>query len=501
MEKKDKRKKILKVSGLIGLFLIVFGLSYALFTVTLNGTKKVKIKTGKLELQLLDSNNNPIYITDQNNTTSYEINLDNQVPVSDEVGLDSTAFEFKLKNSGSVKASYTIYLDDVALESGEERIDDEYIRYSLTKNGSEENPQALSSRELDKGTIEATNTTNEYTLKIWIAEDADNAAMDKVFNATLRVEGTQYVAPESSYGTKIAEGQITSTITATYYQPEDTGYNSRNKVKRMSNVKKIDNEETYEGGTLVISGTGAIPTREDYEEDINRVSLELFLAGKDLGEVTLDSYGYPIWSDDFVYKYNPSTLVIGDGIESIGAYAFAFIESLNNVKFPKTLSVIGESAFCELPLTNVEFEEGLKTIERYAFDHTLLTSVVLPSSLEMLEDGAFYGTNVEEFVLPPKVKILSESVLGSCYSLRRISLNNVEEIESNALSDAAIEELYLSKNIKSIESGAFGGYYGKTKRIYCETQAVADMIESSNAITYGPEMEKVNIIVDPTKFE
>ena len=43
--KKDKRKKILKISGLIGLFLLVFGLSYALFTVTLNGTKKVKVKT------------------------------------------------------------------------------------------------------------------------------------------------------------------------------------------------------------------------------------------------------------------------------------------------------------------------------------------------------------------------------------------------------------------------------------------------------------------------
>ena len=201
MDKKDKRKKILKVSGLIGLFLLVFGLSYALFTVTLNGTKKVKVKTGKLELQLLDSNNNPIYITDQNNTTSYEINLDNQVPVDDETGLSTQAFEFKLKNSGNVKAKYTIYLDDVALEEGESRIDDQYVKYSLTKNGTESTPALLSTtvteneRQLDKGTIETDNTTNEYTLKIWIAEDATNEAMDKVFNATLRVEGTQYVAP------------------------------------------------------------------------------------------------------------------------------------------------------------------------------------------------------------------------------------------------------------------------------------------------------------------
>ena len=57
----NKKNKVLKALGLVGVFLMVFGLSYALFQVTLNGTKKVKIKTGKLELQLLDASNNPIY--------------------------------------------------------------------------------------------------------------------------------------------------------------------------------------------------------------------------------------------------------------------------------------------------------------------------------------------------------------------------------------------------------------------------------------------------------
>ena len=249
MDKKDKRKKILKVSGLIVLFLLVFGLSYALFTVTLNGTKKVKIKTGKIELQLLDKNNNPIYSTSNNVETSYEINLDNQVPVSDEEGLESTAFEFKLKNTGNLKANYTIYLDDVALETGESRIDDEYIRYSLTKNGSEENPRGLSSRELDKGTIEADNTTNTYTLKIWIAEDATNEAMDKVFNATLRVEGTQYVAPASPY----AKGTFASAIYKKGVVGEydaitakvPNGFNSENEESGLYKYTDSDNTTTY----------------------------------------------------------------------------------------------------------------------------------------------------------------------------------------------------------------------------------------------------------------
>ena len=198
--KKDKRKKILKVSGLVGLFLLVFGLSYALFTVTLNGTKKVKVKTGKLELQLLDENNQDI--TDSNNA-GYSINLENQVPVDDETGLGTQAFAFKLKNTGTIDAKYTIYLDDVALETGEDRLPDSAVRYSLTKNGSEENPSDLTNigtnpnRKLDEGVIKQ-DTTNTYTLKVWIDEDAGNEAMDKVFNTTLRVEGAQYTSPFKS---------------------------------------------------------------------------------------------------------------------------------------------------------------------------------------------------------------------------------------------------------------------------------------------------------------
>ena len=248
MKEESKKKKILRISGLIGLFLIVFGLSYALFTVTLNGTKKVKIKTGKLELQLLDSNNNPIYITDQNTTTSYEINLDNKVPVSDEVGLDSTAFEFKLKNSGSVKAKYTIYLDDVALEEGESRIDDQYIRYSLTKNGSEDSAQALASRELDKGTIEADNTINTYILKIWIAEDATNEAMDKVFSATLRVEGTQYVQTgpfeDGTAAAQLYANGVVAEYNATTAKVPN-GFDSENEEDGLIKYTDAEGTETY----------------------------------------------------------------------------------------------------------------------------------------------------------------------------------------------------------------------------------------------------------------
>ena len=443
MEKKDKRKKILRVSGLIGLFLIVFGLSYALFTVTLNGTKKVKIKTSKLELQLLDKNNNPIYITDQNNTTSYEINLDEQVPVSDEVGLDSTAFEFKLKNTGNIKASYTIYLDDVALESGEERIDDEYIRYSLTKNGSEESPQGLTSRELDTGSIEADNTTNEYTLKIWIAEDATNEAMDKVFNATLRVEGTQYVAPPTSeYGVEIASTQLTETITATYYQPDGTGYNT-NQVKRMSNVKKIDNEETYEGGILVISGTGDMPD----DEIFGCSPVQLFLAG-----VSTSEEFESLWdeeNEEYTFKYNPNYVVIEEGVTNIADFSFNYVSSITNIQLPSTIRTLGSSSLDTYSLISVNLPEGLESIDSDALADYKGNSIVIPSTVTLISQYAF--------------------------------------------ENAELSTIYLASTSLQLYNGSFTSLINLQK-IYVKTQTIADIVTNS-----GIPSNKVE--VDPTKFE
>ena len=440
MDKKDKRKKILKVTGLIGLFLLVFGLSYALFTVTLNGTKKVKLKTGKLELQLLDENN--IDITDSNNA-GYSINLDNQVPVDDTTGLGTEAFTFKLKNTGTIDARYTIYLDDVALETGENRLPDSAVRYSLTKNGSSDNPQDLTSigtnpnRKLDEGVIKQ-DVTNTYTLKVWIDEEAGNEAMDKVFAATLRVEGTQYVAPPASeYGEEIASIQLSENITATYYQPEGTGYNN-NSVKRMSNIKKIDSETTYEGGTLVISGVG------DFSSSAHNALFQ-FLA--DIGP-----------DDDFEgYKYNPKELIIQEGVTNLADHAFEYIFSIEKVLFPSTLEEIGKGAF-----------EGCSSLEH----------VLIPNTITYIDAGAFSGTALVEFRFGSGIETIPEDgIFNSC--------NNMKTI-------------YLTSSIKQIKRHGFSDLPDNSV-IYCESQEVADLFVDGYEGNYSSS--KTQVIVDPTKFE
>ena len=93
-ENKNTRKnKIIKVTALLGLFLLVFGISYALFSVVLEGTKKNKISTGTLSLKLTDLEGN-----DEKNMSegTMAINLENAYPMSNEEGLEQTSYEFKI---------------------------------------------------------------------------------------------------------------------------------------------------------------------------------------------------------------------------------------------------------------------------------------------------------------------------------------------------------------------------------------------------------------------
>ena len=208
--KDNKTKKIIRYTFLLGLFLVVLGTSYALFTITLTGNKLTRIKSANVSLQLLDENNNSIEKTD-NNSYEYEINIDKAVPISDEEGLAGESFKFKLKNNGSIPTKYSIYLDDVALTEGEQRLANEYLRYQLIKNNEEEYYRAFKylgespNRILDGGIINK-NETIEYELRIWLDKNADNDAINKVFDTVLRVEGLQY------NGMNIKEGTLANTI-------------------------------------------------------------------------------------------------------------------------------------------------------------------------------------------------------------------------------------------------------------------------------------------------
>ena len=160
------------------LIVLVAG-SYAWLTLTIDKTNTNVLRAGTLSLVLDD-------------TTSGGIKLEKAVPISDEKGKTGTEYTFTLQNKGTKTASYKIYLDDVALETNEKRMDDSKVKYQLTKNSNEKVAllSTLSDKVLDTGTIDG-STTNTYSLRVWIDSAAENEVMNTIMYKELRVEATQ----------------------------------------------------------------------------------------------------------------------------------------------------------------------------------------------------------------------------------------------------------------------------------------------------------------------
>ena len=200
-EKKTNSRKVkITVIAICAVLLLVMGATYAWLRLTLNGSKVNVLRAGGLELTL--------------DETSEGITLEDVVPVTDAKGLQGKEYTFTLENRGS-DSSYTIYLDDVLDidQNGEndfeesERMKDSDIKYSLIKNGTT-TTQVLTAtgtnpnRVLDSGIIKK-GTTNTYSLRLWIKEEAENSSiMNKIFAAKLRIEAEQ--ASEETNNIKVA---------------------------------------------------------------------------------------------------------------------------------------------------------------------------------------------------------------------------------------------------------------------------------------------------------
>lgn len=114
------------------------------------------------------------------------------------------------------------------------------------------------------------------------------------------------------------------------------------------------------------------------------------------GEGEMDSYYsyYPEW-DDFTDQI--TSVVINEGVTSIGAFAFGRCTSLKSISIPNSVS----------------------SIEIWAFeDCSSLTSVTIPNSVSMISYGTFQGCDsLKSVTIPTSVKSIDGRAFDGCDSL------------------------------------------------------------------------------------
>lgn len=140
----------------------------------------------------------------------------------------------------------------------------------------------------------------------------------------------------------------------------------------------------------------------------------------------------------FYAKSNISEIKFNKSLESIGDFAFANCEVLDNVDIPASVTTIGTAAFfgCD-GLTTVKMAEGVTTIGDSAFYNCIsLVNVTIPASVTTIGVAAFSDcTALEELVVPEGVKTIGKFAFYNCTAIKKITLPaSVEQIGLYALS-------------------------------------------------------------------
>lgn len=215
-------------------------------------------------------------------------------------------------------------------------------------------------------------------------------------------------------------------------------------VAPLSAVKDLDFGITASAAAKVVE-SGKCGKSVSYELDANG-KLRIFGKGA--------MYGYEDDEEfDFSEDKRIKSVVVENGVTSIGDSAFFECENLKSVTMADSVKIIGDSAFeyC-VALTDLKLSENLEEIWDCAFDEcSSLKNVTLPGSVKEIWGSAFSEcTSLEKIVIPEGVKVLGSNVFSGCKKLSSISLpSGIEEIGSGFLNGTA-----YSKNLKNWKNSA-----------------------------------------------
>ena len=111
-------------------------------------------------------------------------------PISDEVGLASDSYQFKIINDTDNDIHYQLVfknqLDKITARNLLP-LDAKYLRYSIQHNGSELKVDTLTDSEIIYDAVIEADSELTFDFRIWLGENFDNDAMGKTFIGQMEV--------------------------------------------------------------------------------------------------------------------------------------------------------------------------------------------------------------------------------------------------------------------------------------------------------------------------
>jgi hypothetical protein len=153
-------------------------------------------------------------------------------------------------------------------------------------------------------------------------------------------------------------------------------------------------------------------------------------------------------------------LVVPEGVEEIGQYAFIECTGLKSVTIPEGVTAIGPWAFKDCTgLSGLELPSVMSSLGNQAFAGcSSLTAIAVPSGISRLNDALFKGcTALAGVMLPNGLKTIGYEAFSSCSRLASVDVpDGVTAIEESAFNSCTgLREIQLPESLTSIGQSAF----------------------------------------------
>ena len=534
-----KKKKIIVLSiAIVGLLLIVTGVTYAFLNINFEGTKINSLYVPSISLTYNESGNAL--------TIDTRVNNDNE-------GKTLPYFEFSVSGESEVDypLDYYIYLTEE-----ESSLTRDKIKFYLTKveNNSEtqvleptlgSNLKSYGTNENDLFLYKASfyfteddNTFSDtYRLRGWISHDA-KIEVDPDINSS---DGTQDITIDSlSYKFKVNVSTTsmdsycygfdknTGTITNYYCHPGNSyGYETISDVEIPSNI---------DGVRVVTIGYQAFQNKNITSviipETVRKIEQFAFAYNSTLTHIEIPKSvtvisteivnGASLPDDEaFIYARNPDgsedktnlicyggankNPVIPEGVTTIGYRAF-WNNKLLSVEIPNTVTTIEGGAFLANNLTHIDIPDSVidlnggafndnKLVDEEAFiyarkagggeDRTRIigygganrTNVIVPEGVLVINTGTFYNCNISKITLPDGL-----TTIGS----RAFELNN-------------LTELAIPDTVTYIGTGIINGNNFPEETAYIFARKSDGSIDDTTLVSYGGKSSKIVTVPSSVK--
>lgn len=233
----------------------------------------------------------------------------------------------------------------------------------------------------------------------------------------------------------------------------------------------VDNGVTIDWGdgsaTETLSGTDNVSVTHTYADIGEYVITLLPSDGCSLGLGGASAQGVFGGTDNYVkiYKSCVYKVEIGEGVTSIGDYAFWSCFCLETITLPIDVATIGTCAFmlCQ-NLRSVTVPANVTTIHDNTFRNTSIHCTIYPHGLRSIGKTVHMGiTLMNSITIPPSVESIGFQAFSNNAAVRRLTISDgVQSIGEQAFSSCgtSCSIITVPASVTSIAATAFGHAYG-----------------------------------------